>query len=329
MTIRWNEVPVEEAHRHPLFGVRGWLLVFAVGLVLGLLKELGALAGEAGKAGMSLGEFLSLDHPAISYAKLAIGLQTSTVVVIYWLLLSKNPSFRNAASALLLANWPVAALIGLAYPFPGLGNALAQTLILWAVSCAVWVTYLQRSKRVRVTFENRVSVSTADEGASSAPNPAVAVSEPTLVAATQPNSRARVADSRPSAALPTPSEEFWAAALAEFESVKRRPGLWAQVFAEAKGEEAVAKAAYLSRRAAELHEEHANRVAAAERDERERAREAELATLSEEQRAYERLPKGSCPNCDSTIPMSSLTCPKCGAMFGKGSAWHVVPLESK
>lgn len=48
------------------------------------------------------------------------------------------------------------------------------------------------------------------------------------------------------------AEECWSAASAEFESSSRRPGLWAQVFSEAEGNEAVAKAKYLRYRALEL-----------------------------------------------------------------------------
>ncbi|MES1980775.1 MAG: hypothetical protein V4451_22270 [Pseudomonadota bacterium] len=50
-------------------------------------------------------------------------------------------------------------------------------------------------------------------------------------------------------------EHLWSAALAEFENSSRRPGLWARVFAEADGNESVAKAAYLKTRVAELSDE--------------------------------------------------------------------------
>ncbi len=34
-------------------------------------------------------------------------------------------------------------------------------------------------------------------------------------------------------------------------------------------------------------------------------------------------PMGTCPNCSSTIPMSSIECPRCKASFGEGSTWKV------
>ena len=154
MAKRWQKVTVEQARQHPLYGVGGWLIVFAVGLLLGLISGLGDVRGEAHKAGMTMWELLSLDHPAATYVNAALGLQVFIVASIYWLLLSKHASFRMVTSALLLGGWPAAALLGALGPFPGLAGSLALAFFSWAISCAVWVTYLQRSERVRVTFEN-------------------------------------------------------------------------------------------------------------------------------------------------------------------------------
>lgn len=56
-----------------------------------------------------------------------------------------------------------------------------------------------------------------------------------------------------SATVPTADEEsYWAAAMAEVESGQRRPGVWAKAFAEADGDEAKAKAAYLKVRVQQM-----------------------------------------------------------------------------
>lgn len=330
MATHWQTLSIEEAQQHPLYGIGGWLIVFSIGLALGLLKELGTINGEAHSAGMTLSEFFSVEHPAVSYTKFALGLQTLIVTIIYWLLFSKHSSFRKHASILLLISWPIAALIGLAYPFPGSGSTLIQSVIPWVLSCTVWVTYLQRSKRVRVTFENQVTVDAPTDSASVAKNQSTVLPEPPLRDVTQPNYEGALTQAYQASVLyETPPEEFWAVALTEFESDKRRPGLWARVFAEAKGNDAIAKAGYLSCRANELSLEHADQVAAAVRKEKAQAREAQLALLSEKDRAYELQPKGTCPNCDSIIELSSSSCPKCRAIFGEGSAWQLIPLESK
>jgi hypothetical protein len=51
----------------------------------------------------------------------------------------------------------------------------------------------------------------------------------------------------------SPSDDCWSEALVEFEGSARRLGVWAKAFAEAHGNEAVAKAEYLRIRSQELH----------------------------------------------------------------------------
>jgi hypothetical protein len=64
-----------------------------------------------------------------------------------------------------------------------------------------------------------------------------------------------------------------------------------------------------------------------ERAEREAIERSRLSKLAEEQRAYEALPKGKCPNCKAVIPLSAAECPQCRAAFGPESAWKVLPLK--
>lgn len=315
---RWQKVSIEQARQHPLYGVGGWLIVFSIGLLLGLLKDLGAVNGEAHRAGMTMAELFAIDDPAVAYLKLAFGLQTLVIVVIYWFLFSKRPSFRKVATALLLAGWPTAALLGLIHPFPELGAGLALGFFSWVLSCAVWVTYLQRSKRVRVTFEHCLPIKQPGGAVTgkSATSPVDALTEPAVSIGAISHLKA------------APAEEFWSTALAEFEGAARRPGLWARAFAEAQGNEAAGKAAYLQIRAAELEHEHELLVVEQKRQARLLAREAQLQDLSTEERAYELLPKGRCPNthCGSVMPLLQTMCKKCGAMFG-GSGWSLMPVE--
>jgi hypothetical protein len=121
-------------------------------------------------------------------------------------------------------------------------------------------------------------------------------------------------------------EELWARAMAEAESEGRRQGLWAKCFGESGGVEAAAKAAYMAARVTEMKAEIRAEREAIDSKMRAEALERHLARLSEEQRAYEMLPKGTCPNCDALIPVSSVECPKCSANFGRGAAWKVKPL---
>lgn len=122
-------------------------------------------------------------------------------------------------------------------------------------------------------------------------------------------------------------EDFWAQALRECESDLRRPGLWAKSFADAGGNEAAAKANYLKWRAAQIADEHADRVRALEAERCELERRAQADQLMEEQRKYESLPKGNCPSCGSIILLDATLCSKCRATFGQYSSWKVNPIK--
>lgn len=357
MSTTWKKVSLVEAKAHPLYGVKNWLAVFAFGVLLSLLKEIGSLSGEAHKAGLTLSQLLAIDHPAITFAKIVLAVNVVVVSVIYWMLITKHPKFRRVASALLLLGWPTIVLVGGINPFVGLGGAIVMSLLPWALSCAIWVTYLQRSKRVRVTFEHSV---VSDEMSSTAPKnqqaplptpgihsrqssmttaqpiPSPYRAEMSAITATPPPKEISHA-SKPS----TPSEECWSIALGEFDSTSRRAGLWARMFSEAEGNEAIAKAGYLRSRAVELEGEQASRVKALRREEQSkiaalqdqaadaeaRKREVERVEAERAYAALAALAKGVCPNrrCMAIIPLNSQACPKCGAIFEDGATWKVVP----
>jgi hypothetical protein len=141
-----------------------------------------------------------------------------------------------------------------------------------------------------------------------------------------PHTRTETVDSLSSTANKT-FINCWSSALSEFEGPNRRLGLWAKAFAEAAGNEAGAKAAYLGQRANQLHEENEARVVEAyaarlEAEVQDAKRNAEL--------AYAAIIIGKCPNlyCESIIPFNSPACPKCGADFGQGAAWKVQRIET-
>ena len=343
MARQWQVVSPEKARDHHLYGVKNWLAVFALGVLLGVLREVGTLAGEAHKAHLTVSQFFAIDHPAVTFTKLALSLEVGLVAIIYWLLITKHQNFRQVTTALLLCSWPAAALLGLANSFPGLGESLAMSFFSWALSCAIWVTYLQRSKRVRITFEHCVLPTEASSAKPATqerffPTPSVTIIQSTTLKPQPAQSPHRtdvsqsIAPTPPressGASKPTmPSEEFWSMAIAEFDSAARRAGLWAMKFSEAEGNELVAKAGYLRHRAAELHRDHTARIEEEAMRSEAQARDAALAALSSQQREYAKLPKGLCPNCGDIVPLNSHTCRECKAMFGPLSTWNVVPFN--
>lgn len=152
----WTRVTAEEAKKHPLYGVRGWLALFAFGNLFGFLLEVGRINVEASKIGVSLGRFLGLDTPLVRFLGVGLAIDALSVTIILWLLLSRHQSFRQVSSCILLILWPAEAIVGSLVISPDLAYALAVNFVPYVFYCAVWVPYLQRSKRVRVTFEHSV-----------------------------------------------------------------------------------------------------------------------------------------------------------------------------
>ena len=144
MTSEWKSLSPDEAEKHELYGVGGWLLLFAIGLILALLKDLGSINSEAMKAGLRIGELLAISHPAISFVKIALAVDVIVVLVIYWMMFTKAPAFRFISSCLLLGSFPFLAVLGMIDPFEGLGNTLGMTFLPWLISCGIWVSYLNK-----------------------------------------------------------------------------------------------------------------------------------------------------------------------------------------
>lgn len=236
----WEQVSVEEARIHPLYGIRGWLALFAFSILFGFLKDLAHVNAEALSAGTSIGKLLSLDRPEASFLKLVLWVRGLIVVPIYWLLFSKSPSFRPVSIYLLLGVWPFIVVAGLFNPFQGLGSLLAQGFLEWGIFCAVWVTYLHRSKRVRITFEHALSVVQSLEGTSPNSSPdSNAISKspdvPIHAEASQPTIRV--------------GEDLLYAKIAEeLEANGVDKGLWTKVYAQAGGDDRQTRVLYIKAR---------------------------------------------------------------------------------
>lgn len=332
MARQWREVSSEAAKSHPLYGVKNWLAVFAFGVLLVPLRELGAVNSAAHSAGMTLPDFLNQSDSFGTYVKLVLAAELVMASVILWLLFTKHPRFRTVTSLVWLSFWPLLAVLALSTQAPGSVGALALGLVPWALSCAVWVTYLQRSQRVRVTFERSVlvveSTSIRPKAAGTPTAALLGAQFPSTISASA-HGAPTVSPRRPVAAVVSPHEDCWSVALGEFEGVSRRTGLWARAFAESDGNEAIAKANYLRYRAEELQREQAVLLEQDRLKAELAARAAALAHLSVERRTYAELPKGICPNCDGVIPRNSKACPKCAAEFGPGSNCRITAIDEK
>jgi hypothetical protein len=271
---KWIAVSAEEASHHPLYGVRNWLAVFAFGVLLGFLRDVAELNSVALDAGFKLSELLSLNHPLITFTKISLVTEALAVAVIYWALFTKHRKFRVIASSVLVGLWPAIALIGTATQFDGLGEVLVLSLLSWLPGCAVWVTYLQRSRRVRVTFEHSVRMEVTKLGGLEGPHESpstIAVDATSSVVDPPVGTHLRSpkqlpsAQASPSMTLGDPhqsDEDLWSLALSELEGESRRSGLWARCFASTNGVDSEAKARYLRERVQQLQGERAVQHAA-------------------------------------------------------------------
>ncbi len=144
---------------------------------------------------------------------------------------------------------------------------------------------------------------------------------------------------KPIETVAEPVEEFWALALQECDSHSMKPGVWAKAYADANGDEKIAKATYIRLRASQLQDAYieSQRRAQVVRDQelqaererlsfQEKEKNALLEMMSEVDRAKALLPKGRCPACDAVIPLISEQCPECTAIFTADSTWKIKPL---
>ena len=323
MARHWQQISLEESQQHPLYGVKNWLALFAFGHVLGPLVILGTLNNSANDAGLTLRQLLS----APSVGNFATGTLLVFGVasfVTLQLMFTKHRDFRTVATTLLVAVWPAFLLMAYftgGWNLPGFGGDAAKGTFSQLAVIAIWGTYLQRSRRVRVTFENCVVA--MEVPASKSQEGRLAKGVPAPVPAREALTTGGAADLKSDSG---PSEEFWSEASVELESTSRRPGLWARVFSEAQGNESLAKANYLRYRALELQQQHDAQFEQARRDVEEAARVAAIAQQAAKEHADAAVPKGICPNCNAVVPLGVKRCPKCPAVFGPQSAWALRPV---
>lgn len=254
----WVFVGQEKAKQHKLYGPKNWLAVFAFGLVMTPLREWADAQAIARDYGVTLGELLTLQPEFDTYFTLVMAQQLIICGGLLWMMFTKHPKFRLTASVALLASYPMIVVWAGVSGMSGAGKGLALMLFPWLIGCAVWVTYLNRSRRVRVTYEHKVRAAEvwAEQRVPTPTLESDSYSEPTTGQQKGP------AEPQPRVTRLTPAshqepsvtleEDLWACALREFESSERREGLWAKAFAQSGGNEAAAKAQYLRERVEQL-----------------------------------------------------------------------------
>ena len=118
-----------------------------------------------------------------------------------------------------------------------LSSSASSVLVAWGLWALIWAPYVAYSTRLNVTLLHRVRRPS---------KPVVTVAPTQQQALAMPTAAAHFPGVDPG------DESVWAAALQEFDSDKRKTGLWATLYAEFDGNETRAKAAYLKARVGQL-----------------------------------------------------------------------------
>jgi hypothetical protein len=277
----WVEIPKEQAQDHRFYGIKYGLLFLLAYMILGPMAMWGSVNKELHKAQVSHSDFFAhSDAAPLVIAQMIIILLQSGVVM--WAMLTKHPQFRRIATHAFAWYFPSVVVASLLFSKQAIG-AVVATLVLglvqWVIFSGLWVWYLQRSQRVRVTFEHTLktysptntvpttvpeqetsihadAVQTTSEIASTTVTEmATHASHATDPAAPNADVHSGAIDVKAITSQPSTAddeEKLWSQALAELDGSDRKQGLWAQCYATHHGQEPAARANYLKARVAQL-----------------------------------------------------------------------------
>jgi hypothetical protein len=235
-------------------GVGGWLAFLIAGmLVIGPLLSIARVTTEFGMTEMQFPVLLeSAEWLSFKRAEWIAVLIFSAISIYggFGLWKKRTPDVVAKAKLVLWFNYPISvaatSIIIPAMMMPMAKDDIAKavfTLLASLIGVGIWTAYLNRSKRVRNTYGGVGSALTTHEQTTT--NELPDISNPAITSGRERNARTQ--------------EQLWSDALTEFESASKRPGLWAKSFAEAGGNDAVAKANYLRYRVEELELEAKSR----------------------------------------------------------------------
>lgn len=297
MSKQWLTVAPEEARQNKLYGIGGWLIVFLVSLLLGVLTHIGQVSTMAASAGITLGQLFRTDHPFVTLLKVEFGIHFLMIAAIFYCLFTKHPKTRNIVTIALAANWPAAMLASAIIPHGmhgELGLAYFQGFVQWVMTCAIWISYFQRSERVRVTFEysilSNATPNSPSYQASSPPNSTISNSEnsaPRIPTHSHGDRSDTIKDIAPynihnkTEHTPMTQEGFdedaiYETVANEVESGNTQKGLWTRLYVENDGDDNNTKLQYIKERANMLIAQEKLRI------EQEAAVKAEQKRITEE-----------------------------------------------
>ncbi len=164
--------PVDRQSPHPLDpaesqykGVRGWLLLFCIGLtVLTPLVSLGSISMEYGATSEYFGRFPGLMIITITDMILSLGIMAFSIYAGVALWTIRPGAVRTAKTYLwfFLGYTGVAAILPFTAGFPRSANdamvaEVAKNSLRSIIYFVIWYTYLNKSKRVKATYLSKIA----------------------------------------------------------------------------------------------------------------------------------------------------------------------------
>ncbi|ATJ86489.1 hypothetical protein [Ralstonia solanacearum] len=155
---RWVDIDPMEAEHHPLYGIAGWLpwvLVAAVGGPTWVFWQ-GLSVDALQVAGADL---FNADTPGSGVVNLTLLLYLISTTTVLVLATTHDSAFRPAMLVHMATLPPMIGLMLLVGGMHGGGQTLIDGVAVALLLLATCGVYLQRSRRVRVTFEHQVPAS--------------------------------------------------------------------------------------------------------------------------------------------------------------------------
>ncbi|WP_084455192.1 DUF2569 family protein [Comamonas composti] len=317
----WKKITADEAKNHALYGIRGWLALFAFTIVMVPVRSLSEIRQIANQAEIPFLSILMIDDPYAYILQWELVLSIGAASTIFYLMIRKAQNFRLTSIVIAFAYYPLLFIGILIFQVSDVLKEIMAPLIGGFFGTCIWAAYLLLSKRVRVTFEHKVRVIdgmdvTKKSTLNASPPPLNTTQTTKIKQSYVPQETVCETITDVEQKLDFEDEVLWEQALIEVDGEHRRAGLWAKYYAQCNGDESKAKANYLIARVREMQD---LRIKA------QQEQQQKISEKEENERIWENSSKGICPNCDNIILWGSIECNRCKAFFGDGAAWNLQP----
>ena len=164
----WKEISQEDAARHSLYGIGGWLLVWGLGWLLSIILVCMQTAEFAAWFENASPDVQSQNQGTLGFNLTRGALFALFTAFVFAMMITKWNPFRVAATVVVLVQYPLKLIAAALWNIPHFDSFALREFLPHLGYCVVWVLYLQGSRRVRVTFERRVPANDVERSVAAA-----------------------------------------------------------------------------------------------------------------------------------------------------------------